>query len=311
MADITTCPLCRLSGIRVSSMDTLDQSVFIECGRCGKYQITTWCILRDQAKLEQIGYALSGLARELSLLHLQPPNLTTENLDELISKYPVPDLGSIEGKARKVLDQLKRWTTYYSEAVRLTIATDYSIAYAKNPDEFSALLDLLSDQGHITILARTNGDIDVKLSANGWRVAQSLDPTNDSSNQGFIAAWFHESTKDSIGTMSDTIKEMGFTPFCIQNEHFSEKIIDKALAEIRGSRFVVVDLTGARSSVFFEAGFATGLGIDTIFVINEQQNQKNSGLEFYVKHYQCHSYHDQTELKVILTNAIGARIKRH
>jgi nucleoside 2-deoxyribosyltransferase len=83
--------------------------------------------------------------------------------------------------------------------------------------------------------------------------------------------------------------------------------LEKALSEIRKSKFVIANLTGTRSSVFFEAGFAFGLNKDIIFVYDEK-----GGLppEFYAKHYQCYAYKDEIELKDILKNAIAARIKK-
>lgn len=83
--------------------------------------------------------------------------------------------------------------------------------------------------------------------------------------------------------------------------------MDKALAEIRESRFLVVDLTKNRPSVFFEAGFAHGLGIEIIFVYKEGEG---TDLEFYAKHYQCYKYSSPDELRELVKNAISARIKK-
>ena len=62
------------------------------------------------------------------------------------------------------------------------------------------------------------------------------------------------------------IKDAGFTPFRVDKREHNDKIDDLIVAQIRKSRFVVADFTscdkqGARGSVYFEAGFAIGLGI--------------------------------------------------
>lgn len=129
------------------------------------------------------------------------------------------------------------------------------------------------------------------------------------SDQGFIASWFNTSTNKSIKAIEDAIIEAGFKPMCIKGEHFAERIMDKALGEIRKSKFVVVDLTGNRGSVFFEAGFTFGLGIESIYVYKESDVEEGSQLEFYVKHYKCYGYKDEKELKDKLRDAILARIK--
>ena len=72
-----------------------------------------------------------------------------------------------------------------------------------------------------------------------------------------------------------------------------------------------MDLTEARNSVFFEAGFAFGLNIDVIYVYKNSLDGSGLPPEFYVRHYQCYKYKDETELKEILKNAISARIKKN
>ncbi|MDH3514509.1 MAG: nucleoside 2-deoxyribosyltransferase, partial [Gammaproteobacteria bacterium] len=47
-------------------------------------------------------------------------------------------------------------------------------------------------------------------------------------------------------------------------EH-NDDINDRIIAEIRKSRFVVADFTGNRGGVYFEAGFALGLGKPVIW----------------------------------------------
>ena len=84
--------------------------------------------------------------------------------------------------------------------------------------------------------------------------------------------------------------------------------MDISLGEIRRSRFVVVDLTAIRPSVLFEAGFAHGLGLETVFVYREGETITGP-LEFYARHYQCYPYKTAQELKETLKNAITARIK--
>lgn len=65
------------------------------------------------------------------------------------------------------------------------------------------------------------------------------------------------------------IEDAGYDPIRIDEQDFSDKIDDRILSEIRKSRFIVADFShgdkGARGSVYFEAGFAKGLGLEVIF----------------------------------------------
>jgi nucleoside 2-deoxyribosyltransferase len=111
--------------------------------------------------------------------------------------------------------------------------------------------------------------------------------------------------EESINAIEGAIRESGYTPVCIKHDHFPDRIMDKALSEIRKSRFIIIDLTNARNSVFFEAGFAMGINIEAIYVCKTTLPE-----EFYVRHYQCYKYKDGVELKDILKDAIAARIKK-
>ena len=100
---------------------------------------------------------------------------------------------------------------------------------------------------------------------------------------------------ESITAIEQAITDAGFKALCTGGEHFKDKMImDKALSERRKKQLIVTDLTGARNSVFFEAGFAFGLGIEAIYVYKQDAAE---GFEFHVRHYQCYSYFDADDLR--------------
>ena len=65
------------------------------------------------------------------------------------------------------------------------------------------------------------------------------------------------------------VRDAGYEPVRIDQKEHVNKIDDEIVAEIRRARFVVADFTqgdtGARGGVYYEAGFAQGLGIRVIF----------------------------------------------
>ena len=110
--------------------------------------------------------------------------------------------------------------------------------------------------------------------------------TNPDSSQCFVAMWFDDSMNEVYRNgIEPAIRAAGFSPFRIDQEDFVGKIDDRIIAEIRRSRFVVADFThkkadirdgvcheteeghrrlGARGGVYYEAGFAEGIGLDVI-----------------------------------------------
>lgn len=104
--------------------------------------------------------------------------------------------------------------------------------------------------------------------------------------QAFVAMWFDEEMNNARDNgIIPAIKGAGYRPFIVNTAHFEEEITDKIISEIRRSRFVIADFTHkkkgtVRGSVYFEAGFAYGLGKPVIYTCREK-----SKLAFDTNHY--------------------------
>lgn len=300
----TNCFLCDQESKNQKS--TSRGGVYVVCERCGEYEISDE-LKHFTSQLKSVSrYLLSGLCRELYETEQEPPLLMTTNIEELLSKFPVPD-EDLDAKLEKLLKAIKRRSKYFGDMVDLVYYRDYPLAYSQNSDEFIAFINHLDALGLLDIKGKDTRAMFVSLSAKGWKYFSRL-TTDPKSKQGFVAAWFDPSTDNSILAIKEAIESCGFNPMCIKTELFKETIMDKALGELQRSRFVVVDLTGDRGSVFYEAGYARALNIESIFVYRDGEAESGSRLEFYVKHYQCHKYKTPDELREIVTNAIRARI---
>jgi len=107
------------------------------------------------------------------------------------------------------------------------------------------------------------------------------------SAQAFVAMWFDESMNDIYNqAIAPAIKEAGYKPLRIDRKQHNNKIDDEIIAEIRRSRFLVSDFTygkkGMRGGVYYEAGFAHGLGIPVIFTC---KNDDGVELHFDTRQY--------------------------
>ena len=93
---------------------------------------------------------------------------------------------------------------------------------------------------------------------------------NQDSSQCFVAMWFGNEVDDlyDIG-IEPGIVSAGYDPIRIDRKEDVLKIDDAIIAEIRRSRFLLADFThgcnGARGGVYYEAGFAHGLGLPVVF----------------------------------------------
>lgn len=302
------CFLCAQMA-NVVRADSGKDNFYITCDRCGEYEVTRMLLTRskDSDFVADIP-ALSGLCRELKETDQPAPVLMTTNLANLASQFPAPNMEDLDAKLEKLLASIKRRSKYFGQIVELSRDRDYPLAYAKNDDEFFAFIDQLAAMDLLDLKATDTMTKFVRLSADGWKRFSRM-TTEQKTKQAFIATWFDETMDGSIQAIKEAIEECGFEPVCIKTELFKETIMDKALGELRRSRFTVIDLTGGRGSVFYEAGFAKALDIEAIYVYRAGEAQSGSKLEFYVKHYQCHAYSSPEELKEIITNAVRARIK--
>ena len=75
----------------------------------------------------------------------------------------------------------------------------------------------------------------------------------------------------------------------------NERITDRILESIRRAEYVVADLTGARPNVFYEAGYAQGLGKIPIYIA-----RAGTKLEFDLKDYPVIFFSGMRQLKEAL-----------
>ena len=61
------------------------------------------------------------------------------------------------------------------------------------------------------------------------------------------------------------IRECSLVPVRVDLVHHNEKICDRVVAEIKGSGYMVANVTFHRQNVYFEAGLAAGMGRPVIW----------------------------------------------
>ena len=103
------------------------------------------------------------------------------------------------------------------------------------------------------------------------------------------------------------IERAGFAPMLIRNKEHAYKIDDEIIAEIRSSAFLVADFTGHRQNVYFETGFAMGLGRRPIWTC-QKDDIKN--LHFDIRQYNYIDWENATELAQGLKRRIEALFGR-
>ena len=101
------------------------------------------------------------------------------------------------------------------------------------------------------------------------------------------------------------IRAAGYRPFQIDAKEHINGISDEIQTEIRRSRFLVADYTLLNNGVYFEAGFALGLGLPVIPTCRADQFDK---LNFDIRHINTLKWVTPAQLAHDLANRISGVI---
>ena len=163
-----------------------------------------------------------------------------------------------------------------------------------------------------------DGDGHLRLTPAGVQRLEELETKAINSEQAFVAMWFDESVNEAYEKgIQPALEESGYKPLRIDKTEHNNKIDDQIIAEIRRSRFVVCDFTCEliecdgvqkafpRGGVYYEAGFAQGLGIPVIWMCHADHIEH---VHFDTRQFNHITWTTPEELREKLRNRIGAVI---
>ena len=139
-------------------------------------------------------------------------------------------------------------------------------------------------------------------------MVENVTASETDSKCAFVAMWFYSTMKDFYEKgIKPAVEEAGYTAVRIDLKEFNNKICDELIAEIKRSKFLIADFSGLRSGVFFEAGFAKGLGREVIFTVRKEDVDQLKE-HFDTRQYNHIVYDSPEDLRKKLYNRIGATI---
>lgn len=97
---------------------------------------------------------------------------------------------------------------------------------------------------------------------------------------------------DVLDSIKEAARRCGIHAERVDEPQSNERITDRILESIRKAEYVIVDLTGSRPNVFYEAGYAHGLKKIPIYVA-----AKGTPLQFDLKDYPVIFFDSMRELK--------------
>lgn len=272
----------------------------VECPVCGKYEPSEYFLTKNIGSHGRFPdkHLYSGALREnYEKGIIFKLNDERELLDSVV--IPKNPLEAID----KIMLHLAKKSRFSNGIVQLT-ENAYSLGYAKHDNEFVYFLDLARQLDYLS--SRFGSNKTCQITATGWKHIDEISKLQPDSNQAFVAMWFHNDLKYAWETgLKPALEKSGYVPIRLDRTEYNEKIDDQIIAEIRKSGLLVADFTGQSNGVYFEAGFALGLGIPVIWTCRDTDVEK---LHFDTRQYNHIVWNNADDLKVKLINRIEATL---
>ena len=265
-----SCPICENNEAAVSSHPARDADV-VDCPRCGKFTISRSASVNLRREDDSTRWKISAWIAEYA-----PEIVTTRDVDTALNSA-VP---SLNYRADRMLRALNRWYPQGNQFSSSEVGTKLmAIGWNRNGTEVRFMLEEVLEV-ELGYLKRLDSRI-FRVSAKGLLHLEQA--PNHESAIGFCAMWFSDQVRPLwTDAIEPAIRLAGYEPLRIDGKQHNGKIDDEIMASIRASRFVVADFTGSRGGVYYEAGFAHGLGLPVVFMC-----QQGEELHFDVRQYNC------------------------
>ncbi len=267
-----SCPICNNKDTQLRSLRNLDAFI-VECPCCGDFEITRIA----KVLLERNNWYEKEILSYITRYHFEfgtPLKLNSDNIDTLTSDYPIStDFFSI-------INQIVLFTSKKQEkpAGKAKIKlTDHPAIFQSSDGDMLHLFNEAIKLGYI----EQQGHLIYSLTPDGWKLLQELKEKQIKSNQAFVAMSFSKDKKEIWQQgIKPILESLGYNAIRIDEKEHNDMIIDHIIAEINKSGLVIADFTEHKHGVYFEAGYAMGLGIPVIWTCHEDDI---SGIHFDTK----------------------------
>lgn len=302
MKEIANCLLC--DSKEIESFDTRGvDATHWRCVKCGEVLMAR-TMIATLPKHEDKLWLLSAYCRKRTSADLPPQMIHENNIDDFVNQMKRPST---------VLEAKNRIIKYFADKSDLIgnwIDFDqyFYLDIILQQEEMQFIVKSLFEENFIEIIgvidySHPNLDVfdveRIRLTAEGWEAYDEIKNLNFESNQVFIAMWYSEKTKELRESLKAGVEAAGYSPIIVDETHFTGNIMDYVLSRIRESKFVIADFTvspeektdlddelsdepesakikaGTRGGVYYEAGFAKGLGLEVIHTCKNENISKN------------------------------------
>lgn len=192
-------------------------------------------------------------------------------VDEFLDRWP----RTISDRLDRALLNLGRLSPTLGTSIDLVDRTREPVLFSTTDDEAFYMVGALQEIGWVKADCTMGWQARVELTPRGWeRVAEIESGSSRSARDPvFVAMWFgDDATSETCSYMTTLFNDhirsavglAGYRGERVDTSPDNDFVMDRILGMIRVAPFVVADFTGNRGGVYFEAGFARGLGTPVI-----------------------------------------------
>ncbi len=308
------CPICDYTAEvldRKKEYEGEDFTIY-KCDYCGYIGCQN-----DNKYFEGFNISLYDLAGYLYENNRNVFYVTPKNCNDLLDTIPFPKCAS-DYLDKICLNLYNRGSKYLR-----AISVDYvrpSFGYADSKQELTEMFQALIEMQYVKIFTEhILGDEPIDrdfycLTINGLKHVESLLNTNKNSTTAFIAMRF---TDEMRLVRDEAIKPAaltcGFDAFTVDEDEYLGDVTDRIISGIKTCRFVIADFTDNNLGVYYEAGYAKGLGIPVIKTCRKdwfdgKTKKKKNKLHFDIEHDNLILWESQGDLARKLEAKIRATI---
>ena len=128
---------------------------------------------------------------------------------------------------------------------------------------------------------------------------------NHPSNMVFVIMAFSSDMEPIFEGIKAAAKKKGLIAQRVKDFQGDYKITDKIIEMICAAKIIVADLTHERPNVYFEVGYARGIGKTVVTIA-----RRNTKLHFDVKDWTCDFYNDSRVVEACLTKRFAFELDK-
>lgn len=285
-----------------------EHGYLIQCPACGDFVVTYTdrVNLSSPTARKREAWKLSALLQERTIrLRAIQPNAATWlrfgsepygelqfhdlapiDLDDLMRTWP----RTLSERLDRVLCNIVRRSAEFGQVLGFewSDASTCRSFFAWSAEAAMSVVDALDELGRVAHVNKTQGGCFLSVSAAGWAHYEELSRAGSSrENPVFVAMWFgneepwpssETTTRQQMKRLYDegiqpAVERAGYRVTRVDLEDFNDGVMDRVIGDIRAAPFVVADFTGHRNGVYYEVGFARGLGHPVVHTCHKKDMQ--------------------------------------